>query len=235
MGGLGGMSTGGGGNSNFMQNYNLPHPSITTALPYEDDESQEDAQAVSSSCGELFQLNFQNSARTNRHNECNHRARYAPSPRAVMMTDDGGDDDDDGGDDDDDGDGNDCDSGNGGIIVERVLKRGIGEATHYSSLYINNHNLLENSGYLMHPQQKYRTMTNTSVIPPALPMRNAPYDSSSQPNNTSGNGNNSASTLNRHYTQVYKTDQNINTNFKNPSNTQNNLDSSCTANRRKNF
>lgn len=210
-----------------MQNYNPPHPPNSTALPYDDDDDEDVLQIF---C-----------------NQFNHHHRPSPLPpectgciKILPPVHDGDDangigDDGDGGDDEDDDDNSNSGDGGGGIIVERVMKRGSGEATHYSSLY--NEDLLENSGYLMHQQQqKYRTMTNASVIPPALPMRNAPsYDSSSShPNNTSGNGNNSASTLNKHYSHDYKTDQNINTNFKNLSNTHN-LDSSCTANRRKNY
>jgi hypothetical protein len=212
----GGMGTGGGNSNNFIQNYNPPHPPISTALPYDDDDDEDVLQ--------IFCNQF------NHHHRPDYRLGRADGDDANGIGDDGnGGDDEDDDDNSNSGDG----GGNGGIIVERVMKRGSGEATHYSSLYVNNQDLLENSGYLMHQQQKYRTMANASVIPPALPMRNTPSNDSSSSNNTSGNGNKSASTLNRHYSHDYQTDQNINTNFKNLSNTHN-LDSSCTA-RRKNY
>lgn len=122
------------------------------------------------------------------------------------------------------------------------------EATHYSSLYINNQELAERAGYLpqSHSQvpthdglNKYRTM---SVVPPALPMRNT-SDPSIQVNFGGG-----GITLGRHQQlphhhhhhhqhqpHVYtKSDQNINTNHKTISNTHSLNSSSCTANRRKN-
>lgn len=124
-----------------------------------------------------------------------------------------------------------------GVVVERIMRRGSGEPTHYSSLYINNQEFLENSGYLT--QQKHRPMA-LDAVPPALPMRNGPSGTSagSQVNSSSASSGNSTTctTLTRHQQpNVYKSDQNINTNlnFKIISNMQN-LDSSCTANRRKN-
>lgn len=75
------------------------------------------------------------------------------------------------------------------MMGDRIIKLSRDDGSHYSSLYVNNQELLENSGFLA----QHKHMTLPAAIPPPLPMRNISPDS--HPCGSNGSRNSNAATI----------------------------------------